>query len=217
MNGDGTPSDDDIPSDVELLDWLEGRLDPAQAAHVEEKVGRADQEVHTTVSWLRMLHTVAHALPIHEPPPTVREGLARYFTVWSAAHTGVRPMAREIEVRVVFDSRRDDALLGVRAAGGSRQSVHLAFTADGVDLVVDAHRGSDGRLRLDGQVLPWAPVSAPVFGAWIAVADSYEQAGDGDALGRFTIRNVRPGFGRLTATNGEITVVAELDLETGPS
>jgi hypothetical protein len=210
MNSDRIEPDFDV-----LLDWVEGRLDPAVAANVGEQVAQGGDEIQATVAWLRRFHATARAFPLYDPPGIVRQGLGQYFAVWSGAQTGVSRTVTDLGLRLVFDSRKDHALLGVRATSPSQETIHLEYAGEGVDLLLDARRDRSGRFRLDGQVLPWDPVTAPVFGAWVTVADFHGRARDGDRLGRFTICDIPAGAGQLRASNGEITVVAELDLETG--
>ena len=112
---------------------------------------------------------------------------------------------------LLFDSRRDVVMSSVRAADLDDEVIHLAYTTDVADLVIDARR-SGGRLRLEGQVLLAAPDRAPIFEAVISGPDFSARTIDGDGLGRFSLSDVPKVARHLWVSNGEIAIVAELDL-----
>jgi hypothetical protein len=202
------------PRFPELLDWLDGRLAGEEAARIAAWVESGDPHTRRTVDWLRGFMATARALPLHAPPPLVRQSLNQYFRRWRDDQAAEPRPARLLPARLMFDSRREVALAGTRAAGAAG-TVHLAFTTEVADLVIDAHPLGGGRLRLDGQVLPLEPVDAPVFEAE-AQGDGFSaRTVDGDEVGRFSLTDVPAGVCRLRAGNGEITIVAELDL-SGP-
>jgi hypothetical protein len=205
--------DGERPEFRELVDWLDGRLDPGAAARIAGWVQSGDPHTQRTVEWLRSFKAIARDLPLHEPPPLVRQSLNQYFRRWSEGRTaGPRP-TRLFEARLMFDSRRDEmALAGTRAASDGAASVHLAFTTEVADVVLDAHPLGGGHVRLDGQVLPVEPLEAPVFEAE-AEGDGFSvRTVDGDELGRFCLPEVPVTACRLRAGNGEITIVAPLHL-----
>jgi hypothetical protein len=125
------------PEFQELVDWLDGRLDVAAAARVAAWVDSGDPHTCRAVDWLRGFMATAHTLPLHAPPPLVRQNLNQYFRQWSRGRAaGPRP-TRLFQARLMFDSRRDVALAGARAAIDSTASVHIGFSTDVADLVVD--------------------------------------------------------------------------------
>jgi hypothetical protein len=200
------------PAFRELVDWIDGRLDAGAAARIAAWVESGDPHTRRTVDWLRGFRATARALPLHAPPPLVRQSLNQYFRRWSAGRAaGPRP-TRLFQARLIFDSREDIALAGTRAAGDAAASVHLAFTTEIADLVVDAHPLGGGRIRLDGQVLPIEPIDAPVFEAEAQGVGFSARTVEGDELGRFSLADVPAGVQRLRAVNGRITIVADLDL-----
>jgi hypothetical protein len=205
------------PEFAELVDWLDGRLDARAGARVAAWVESGDPHTCHTVAWLRGFMATARALPLRAPPPLVRQNLNQYFKSWSQGRAaGPRP-TRLFVARLMFDSRRDVALAGARAAVDSTAGVHLAFTTDVADLVVDAHPLGGGRVRLDGQILPLEPLEAPVFEAEAEAEGFSARTVDGDELGRFSLADVPAGVRRLRAGNGEITIVADLDLSGTPA
>jgi hypothetical protein len=148
-----------------LLDWLEGRLDAAEASHVAARVANADRRTQATVAWLQGFLASARAFPAPEPPPIVRQNLRQHFVRWSKAQAALRAEPQVVHASLLFDSRQDLALAGFRAADDTDEAYHLAFTTDVADLVIDVRRIADGQVRLDGQVLLNDPGAAPVFAA----------------------------------------------------
>ena len=110
-----------------LLDWLEGRLDADQAERVAAQVAEADERTLRTVDWLRGFLTTARELPLEEPPPIVRQSLKQYFARWSRAQAVPAQEPRRVHAELLFDSRRDMALAGVRAATADDDAIHLVY------------------------------------------------------------------------------------------
>ena len=200
------------PSFGTLLDWLEGRLDPTEASQVSGSVAEGDSRTRAAVQWLQSFLVTAQAFPAPEPPPIIRQSLRQHFVRWSKARAALRAEPHLVDATMLFDSRQDLALAGFRGGGETDDAYHLAFTADVADLVIDVRRIADGQVRLDGQVLVGDPAAAPVFAAEAAGPGFRVRTVDGDELGRFTLPEVPAGFCRLTVSNGETLLRAELDL-----
>ena len=200
------------PSFGTLLDWLEDRLDRPAAAQVADQVAGGDARTRSRVRWLRGFLGTARAFPAPEPPPAVRQHLRQYFRRWHKAQEALRAHPLVVEADLLFDSRQDLALAGVRGGAESEEAYHLAFTTAVGDLVVDVRRVADGRVRLDGQVLPGDPEAAPVFTAEASGTGFRVRTVDGDDLGRFTLADVPAGPCRLEVSNGDMTVWAALHL-----
>ena len=208
-------SDPERPDFEMLLDWLEGWLPSDVAAQVDAYVSRAGPRTHATVEWLRGFLVTARSLPLHEPPPIVRQSLIQHFTRWSRARTELDHHPREVRPRLLFDSRQDRVLAGVRAGDDTGDAIHLAYTADEADLLVDIYHTGAGLVRVDGQVLLAQPQGAPVFEASVCGAGLTCRTKDGDELGRFSLRDVPEAHCQLRMSNGLITIVADLDLRPG--
>lgn len=196
-----------------LLDWAEGRLDPETARQVAARVATADARTRATVNWLRGFLETARALPLYEPPPIVRQNLCQYFARWSRARAELGQQPREERARLLFDSRQDLALAGVRSGPGGSEAVHLAYTTDAGDLLLDVYPAGPGRVRLDGQMLPASQEDAPIFEACVSGPGIMVRTKDGDELGRFCLRDVPAARCELRASNGQFTVVADLRLD----
>ena len=200
------------PSFATLLDWLEGRLDATEASHVSARVAEGDSRTQAAVQWLQGFLATAQAFPAPDPPPIIRQNLQQHFVRWSKARAALRADPHLMDATMLFDGRQDLALAGFRGGGETDDAYHLAFTADVADLVIDVRRIADGQVRLDGQVLVGDPAAAPVFAAEAAGPGFRVRTVDGDELGRFTLPEVPAGRCRLTVSNGEILLRAELDL-----
>lgn len=200
------------PDVATLLDWLEGRLSAAAAALVADQVATGDRRTQGTVEWLRGF--LGAVLPLHEPPPLVRQNLRQYFARRSAPDT-IADAPRELLAAKFFDSRTDLALSGVRAGAAVDDAVHLAYSTPAADVVIDVQRLSADRVRIDGQVLPAQATTAPVFEASVTGGSGTVRTVDGDEFGRFGLPDVPDTVQQLRASNGEITIVADLELRSG--
>jgi len=194
-----------------LIDWIDGQLPEDQAAAVASAVAAGDHRTTATVRWLQGFVRTARAVPMHEPPPILRQRLSQDFEAWLAARAALERRPRIVPMTLIFDSRSDRELVGVRAATDDT-AVHLAFRSDEADLMLDLFPQSDGRLRCEGQVLLADVDAASVFEATIEGPGFASRTVDGDVHGGFTIADVRTGATVLRASNGEVTVVAPLDL-----
>jgi hypothetical protein len=208
-------TDQDRPDFEALLDWLEGRLEPDAAAVVAAQVAGGDERTRGTVEWLRGFLAAARALPLHEPPPIVRQSLIQCFARWSRARAELDQEPRLVQARLLFDSRQDVAAAGMRAVAPGSEAVHLAYTTEDGDLLLDVYDTRAGRVRLEGQVLLTEPRGAPVFEASVTGPDFTARTRDGDALGRFSLPDVPKAACRLRASNGVITIVADVNLDQG--
>lgn len=197
-----------------LADWLEGRLEPADAAHVAATVEHGDPSLQAAARWLQGFLRCTDQMPLLTPPPLVRQRLRQHFRRWSEAKAILEQPPLIAEMMLLFDSRMDRPLVQVRGSGDS-SAVHLAFRSDQADLVVDLHPQPEGTLRLEGQVLPIDAEGSPVFEA-TATGDGFSRRSvDGDELGRFVLDCLPASQTELRVSNGELMLVAGLDLRRG--
>ncbi len=194
-----------------LADWLEGRLTSEEARRVAYAVDHGDLSLQAAVQWLRSFLECAEAMPLHLPPPLVQQRLRQHYARWSRARAILERPVPQIRVTLVFDSRMDRPLVGVRGSVDD-EVVHLAFRGETADLVLDLHPLPGDAVRIEGQVLPIDSGVAPVFEAAAIGPDLAVRAVDGDELGRFTLSPVPRSADRLEAGNGELLLVADLDL-----
>ena len=200
------------PNLAVLADWLEGRLGEEQAAEVADAVEH-DSGLADDVAWIRGLVRAREQLPLVDPPALLRQRLEQEFRRRNGASPAPGPDAPgAVTPPLVFDSRRDQLALALRAAGeADGDVVDLVWRSDDVEVVVRARSTSNDRVRLSGQVLTDLAADAPVFEAHASGPAGEVRSVDGDEHGRFRI-DVRRDSERLRLSNGELSVEVPLDL-----
>ncbi len=203
--------DDEVPF-ATLLDWLEDRLPPDADAAVAERVRLGSIELRDTVQWLREFLDFSRTHKLHDVPPVVGQSLRQAFR--ERGHGRDAPALRRIQPTLLFDSRSDRRLVGVRGgplprAGGA---IHLAFTSPEADLLLDVTMRPAGHLDLTGQVLVRGGAGLPVFETTVVAGGHTSRSVDGDNLGRFRFTHQAVPLERLTATNGDIVLDVPLDV-----
>lgn len=198
-----------------LLDWVEGRLDADKTSEVAVLVASGDARLTTTVEWLRNFHEVAGTIASQDPPPIIRQALRQHFARWKQSRESRDGRSTTVTARLVFDSRHDLAPAGIR--GGAGDIVHMAYSSDAGELLLDLSRPTRGTLTIDGQVVLAADRGgASAFVASIAGSGFARHSLDVDAFGRFILRDVPEMQCELRAGNGDVTIVAQLDLRFEP-
>ncbi len=209
---------DELPNLRELIDWMEGRLDPATDARVAKAVAAAGADSRTarTVEWLQGFLELARSAPVYDVPPIVRQNLRQHFQHRTQARAQVQRPPFEQDAFLIFDSRRELAPSGVRGVADVGKTWHLAFTTEHADVMVDVRRISEYLVRLDGQVLlSETAEGGPVFEAEILGNDVRERTVDGDEFGRFRLSSVPDTATELRMSNGVTLITAPLDLREG--
>ncbi len=194
------------PRFTEVVDWVEGRLDPADADRVQCAIDSGDERTIATARWVRTFVATAAATPLHEPPPIVRQNLRRGFDAWREAQEILEQSPQRAIATLVFDSRQDLALAGVRSGAEDDEIVHLAFTCEAADVVLDLTPIGDCRMRLEGQVLLAAPDLPSAFEARVVVGTGSQRSVNGDELGRFVFDSVPADTSELVAENADLRV-----------
>jgi hypothetical protein len=197
-----------------LVDWVEGRLDAGTSAEVSAAVIAGEPEATASVEWLQEFHQLARAMPLHRPPPLIRQNLSHYFARWSQARATLDRPRLELHASLLFDSRLDLAPVGVRGQNDVDGFVHLAYTTDHADIVLDVSRVGNGLVRLDGQVLLTDDTQDRIFEAAVTGPSGTRRTIDGDALGRFCLVDVPDDATELRVANGDLTIVLALDLRS---
>ncbi|MCP3988162.1 MAG: hypothetical protein GY724_03745 [Actinomycetia bacterium] len=198
------------PSFEELLDWIEGRLDPSDAAAMKARVDAADEETQRAVAWIECFLDRSRAMPLPAPPPIVRQRLRQVFK----SHFESRSSVETIIVDLVFDSREGRELVGVRGPASTDDQFHLGFEcADGY-IMLDVARTGGEEMDIEGQVL-LAGVGPPVFEAVARHGARDRSSALGDTFGRFALTAVPASISSLELSNGEMVLVVPLDLDSG--
>lgn len=207
------PNGDPAPDFALLVDLVEGRLDATTATRVGNAASRGDPETTASLHWITTFVDDARAMPLHPPPPVVRQSLQGHFARWSRARATLDRAQVELVASLLFDSRLDLAAVGVRGADDTEGTVHLAYTTGQADLVLDVRRSGGGLVRLDGQVLLTDVRQAPIFEAMAVGPRGSVRTVDGDELGNFSLAGVPTDTTEVRVTNGDLVIVAAVDLQ----
>jgi hypothetical protein len=199
------------PDFAMVLDWVEGRLDPAAAARVAEAAVH-DPRVREIVAWLRSFHGAAADLPLVDPPPIVGQRLRQYFRRWARTREELAREPVEVVARMLFDSRQDVALADLRAADADSDIAHLAFTSDPADVVLDVRRLGPGRVRIEGQVLPIDGVDRAYAVEATGPRMTAVHSVGGDRHGRFLLPELPDRVDRLRLDSGELVLLVQFDV-----
>jgi hypothetical protein len=201
------------PDFATVLDWVEGRLDPAVAARVAEAAVH-DPRVREIVAWLRNFHRAAAAIPLVDPPPIVGQRLRQYFRRWTRAREELAREPVEVVARMLFDSRQDVALVDLRTADSEADVdiAHLAFTSDPADVVLDVRRLGPGRVRIEGQVLPADGVDRAYAVEATGPRMTAVRSVSGDRHGRFELPELPDRVDRLRLDSGELVLLVQFDV-----
>lgn len=199
-------------------DWVEGRLTPEAAARAAERAV-SDPVFRAEVRFVRMVVAAGRDLPLVDPPPVLRQRLRQSFQQWHRAPSSRTTRVLEVVASLVFDSRRHQLGLATRGAarGMAGDAVHLMWHCELADLMVEARPTVEAELvDLRGQVLLSHDSGSPVFTAEVTGPDHAALSVDADDVGRFSVLAPR-GATELRVSNGEMTIVAELELHTEES
>ncbi len=67
------------PTFTNLVDFVEGRLEPGASAAIEQYLAAGDPDATATVEWMRTFLSVSAELSLETPPLRVRHYLRRQF------------------------------------------------------------------------------------------------------------------------------------------
>lgn len=194
-----------------LLDWVQGRLDEDESTRLAAQMA-ADPRLREDVAWVRRLLETADAMPLVEPPPLLRQKLRQQYRRWAEERPVAGAPGLELAAELVFDSRRDRLTRATRGES-TEQTTHLVWRTSMAELAVDVRATVAGKVRLSGQVLFGHETSAPVFAAVASGPGFSSTSVEGDVHGRFRLEVPRT-VSELRVDNGEITIVAALELES---
>jgi hypothetical protein len=203
---------EDLPTFATICDWIEGRLDPTDAARVEAAVS-TDPRLTEQAEWLHGFLAVGRDLPLATPPPAVRDNLRRTFRRWSKERAASSTDPILVVAEMLFDSRKDLVGAGLRG-GAADTAVHLAFTSAPADVVLDVWPSPDGSVRIDGHVFPSA--AASVFDVAVTVAGATSDPITSDALGTFSLAGIRRAPVTLQLSGSAATIILDADLTELP-
>jgi len=189
------------PTFRQLVDWVEGRLTRDEAVEIGAAVRSGGPDVQATVSWIRDFIQLGRDHPLPTPPPIVRQRLQQSFR----RHQGQSSPLRRETAALMFDSRDDAVVAGVRGGPSLDDGYRLAFASESVGVLVDVLPESTTTVRLEGQVLT-PEGSAPVWVVTVQFPGGRRTDSNGDRNGSFTVDRVPLDATRLQLSNGELEV-----------
>ncbi|GHJ60295.1 hypothetical protein NOK12_28130 [Nocardioides sp. OK12] len=199
-------------------DWVEGRLSAQDAEHAARLAG-SDADFRAEADFVREVLAAGQVMPLVEPPPVLRQRLRQSFQQWHRAPSSRVSQLLEVVASLVFDSHRHQLGLATRGAAATMPGParHLVYRCELADLMVEARVDEDAdQVDLRGQVLLSHDTGSPIFTAEVLCPDRATLSVDADAVGRFSVLAPR-GATELRVSNGEMTIIAELDLQTEES
>ncbi|TQK71273.1 hypothetical protein [Nocardioides sp. SLBN-35] len=196
---------------TDIVDWYEGRLDPAAADEVQRAIDAGDERTWSAVRWLQRFNAASASLQLSAPPPIVRQNLRQAFRDWAAIRPVDSSAPRSVVAALIFDSRQGPTRTGTRSGAGDDGTVHLAFGSDDVDVMLDVTPLGEHRVRIEGQVLPVDADTSPVFRASVVAGGETFRTVEGDRLGRFAFDSVPDDVCEVVAENRDLRVSVRLE------
>lgn len=150
-----TPRESSTADFADVVDWLEGRLDPQAAAALERLVLVGDREVLATVAWWRRFRAASSLTA--EPVPDALATRLRSLRLDAGAGPSRDPswldrLVGTVRARLSFDSLHTPGLAMARSTlDATRQ---LVFSAPGLDIAVDVSETHGDELTAVAQLLP---------------------------------------------------------------
>jgi hypothetical protein len=189
-----------------LVDWVEGRLTPEEAAQVEARVAAAGPAVQADVAWLRQFAQLSREITLASPPDWVRRRLRRRFPAHYPAPPPTTGWLQRWRAALTFDSQTHPVAAGVRggAADAGRQ---LVYTAAGGDVALNLQPHADKeRVDLLGQVFPFAD-EMPLFSVQL-LRDGVEIGLTmADDLGEFVFTDLPPATVALVCSSDQAELI----------
>lgn len=190
------------PTFRQLVDWVEGRLTRADASSVAAAVEAGGEELERTTAWIRDFIHFGKSHPLPVPPPLVRQRLRQSFE----QHHGRAAPRRRQRAELMFDSRDDAVVAGVRGGPSLDDGYRLAFATESLGVLLDVLPESATTVRIEGQVLAGSELAA----IWEVSASHHGGAQridiGGDANGSFAIDGIGLDLDTLVLSNGELDI-----------
>ena len=193
----------------ELLDWLEGRLPPAQARAVAERLEAADEATQADLDWLRLFLQARQTVQFASPPPGVRENLKERFAAYAQARRPPGFFQRWLAT-LTFDSRAQPATAGLRSAQGADEGPQqqLIYTTETAEIALTVHSTLPNKnFMVTGQIFPVGDIPAHAFSIQLLRDVREVDLAAADELGEFTFTNLPAGDYEMVLSSGEYEVV----------
>lgn len=191
---------------ADVVDWVQGKLSPDEAAVVEAAVAEGDEYARSTLLCAQRFLAAAEEVHQVRPPPGLRQALLDMFRPSPPRQVGAGIVQR-IAAVLTSDSWAGVAPAGLRGDAAGRDR-HLAYSSPAADVVLDVSPAPRGHVRIDGQVLPNLE-SDDVFYVQIVTDDVEAAITLCDDVGEFTFEGLAPGSYRLVVGTGQAEIIVE--------
>lgn len=180
---------DPEPHIAEIIDHLEGRLEPEHARMVADHLARAEGADAELVTWLRRFQEAARGVTFASPPPELVQRLYTLMPARPPLMARLADAAGAIVARLVQDLTPGPMLAGAR--GEVATGRQLLFEAeDGTEITLRLVPGPAGTAAIDGQIFGDDPAR------YLEITDpTGRHTGQADDAGEFA-------FPSVTATPG---------------
>lgn len=137
-----------------VIDWLEGRLDPRQAAEMAERAEN-DPEFAATAEWICELMSMTSDFRLVDPPLRLRPALEQLFD----AKDRKPGLLKQFVAQLVSDNWDGQPAPGMRNRGMIADTRQLFFSSDLLDVSTTLRPHPDREVfDLLGQILPLAGI-----------------------------------------------------------
>lgn len=205
-------ADPHIPDTSALVDWLEGKLPPAETAVFTQLVA-ANPILEEQVAWLRDFLQLSQTTILAAPPPTVRRAATAAFAAYAQAK---RPPSRlqTLIAALTADNWQRPALAGVRNVSLRREPRQLIYSSDLADVALNAYMPADRQqIDLDGQIFPLDDSDPAAFIVQLLQNGVERQLALADPLGKFRLTGLPPGQYELLLSRPDATIeIAPVEL-----
>ncbi|MDH4279298.1 MAG: hypothetical protein OEW83_14595 [Acidimicrobiia bacterium] len=190
----------DKPTFGQLLDWIEGRLTREAAARFEQQ-STFDEETQASIAWIKGFRRFGRSHPIPAPPPIVKQRLMQAF---ERHHGRDQPVVLQT-ANLMFDSRDDVVMAGVRGFEEIDEGYQLTFTTETHGVLIDVFATGESTRRIEGQVLGVEGEDS----VWVVTVDHAGRSITdihGDTNGSFSLDDVPTTVDTLQLSNGRTTI-----------
>lgn len=184
-----------------LLDWVEGRLAPAQADQIAQLVANSGQE--SDLAWVRAFQAASAKVRLSTPDPELHAALLKQYRP-----SPFRQALRQIAAWLSFDSATQPALSGVRSAQSHMRQVMFESELLEIALNMRPSRQSD-QIDLNGQIFPSQSDWMAGIVVQLARATELVDVVLTNEVGEFQFSALPPGDYALTLLGDDHQVVIE--------
>lgn len=191
-----------------LLDWLEGRLAPAEADQLAAQIERGSQAQQADLAWLREFRAASAALVIEAPPPATHSLLQQRFADFAARR---RPpsLLRRLVATLTFDSGLQPLGAGVRSADLQPPPRQLVFASEVADMTLNMQPRAFGQqIDLTCQIFPKGAATPLEFTVELLQAGVAVASAATDELGECTFEALPSGAYTVRMSGGGAEVEA---------